>query len=193
MLVSAEPAAALARKPADKLADKGGKEAKGAGDAKSSGAGGTLTDAGSTSCCGGSPRRTSWTRSRAENRAAVRVPASGGPASGAPVTAAPVAGFVDVRDDRTLQLSCVGAMALPYTVIHFADPTKIPLEIVLAAAESAEGKLVTVVGDLEEAAIVFDVLERGSDGILFTPRSADDVFALARLLRRRPRSLSCPR
>lgn len=94
----------------------------------------------------------------------------------------PAAGFVDVRDDRTLQLSCAGAMALPYTVIHFADPTKIPLEIVLAAAESAEGKLVTVVGDLEEAAIVFDVLERGSDGILFTPRSADDVFALARLL-----------
>ncbi|GHH89136.1 3-dehydroquinate synthase II family protein [Streptomyces capitiformicae] len=94
----------------------------------------------------------------------------------------PAAGFVDVRDDRTLQLSCAGAMALPYTVIHFADPTKIPLEIVLAAAESAEGKLVTVVSDLEEASIVFDVLERGSDGILFTPRSADDVFALARLL-----------
>ncbi|MFF5359042.1 3-dehydroquinate synthase II family protein [Streptomyces scabiei] len=102
--------------------------------------------------------------------------------TGTPVPRTPVAGFVDVRDDRTLQLSCVGAMALPYTVIHFADPTKIPLEIVLAAAESAEGKLVTVVGDLEEAAIVFDVLERGSDGILFTPRSADDVFALARLL-----------
>ncbi|MFE7761553.1 3-dehydroquinate synthase II family protein [Streptomyces sp. NPDC057438] len=102
--------------------------------------------------------------------------------TGTTVSGTPVAGFVDVRDDRTLQLSCVGAMALPYTVIHFADPTKIPLEIVLAAAESAEGKLVTVVGDLEEAAIVFDVLERGSDGILFTPRSADDVFALARLL-----------
>lgn len=93
-----------------------------------------------------------------------------------------VSGFIDVRDDRTLQLSCAGAMVLPYTVIHFADPTKIPLEIVLAAAESAEGKLVTVVDGLEEAAIVFDVLERGSDGILFTPRSADEVFALARLL-----------
>ncbi|MBV7696194.1 3-dehydroquinate synthase II family protein [Streptomyces sp. TRM70350] len=109
----------------------------------------------------------------ADNRAA-------GP--GTPGTGTPVAGFVDVRDDRTLQLSCAGAMALPYTVIHFADPTKIPLEIVLAAAESAEGKLVTVVDGLEEAAIVFDVLERGSDGILFTPRSADEVFALARLL-----------
>ncbi|MGO4431568.1 3-dehydroquinate synthase II, partial [Streptomyces sp. MCAF7] len=79
----------------------------------------------------------------------------------------PTAGFIDVRDDRTLRLSCAGAMALPYTVIHFADPTKIPLEIVLAAAESAEGKLLTTVADLEEAAIVFDVLERGSDGILY--------------------------
>ncbi|MGW3572041.1 3-dehydroquinate synthase II family protein [Streptomyces sp. NPDC000941] len=94
----------------------------------------------------------------------------------------PTAGFIDVRDDRTLRLSCAGAMALPYTVIHFADPTKIPLEIVLAAAESAEGKLLTTVADLEEAAIVFDVLERGSDGILYPPRTADEVFALARLL-----------
>jgi 3-amino-4-hydroxybenzoic acid synthase len=94
----------------------------------------------------------------------------------------PTAGFIDVRDDRTLRLSCAGAMALPYTVIHFADPTKIPLEIVLAAAESADGKLLTTVADLEEAAIVFDVLERGSDGIVYTPRTADEVFALARLL-----------
>ncbi|MFF5011010.1 3-dehydroquinate synthase II family protein [Streptomyces phaeochromogenes] len=109
----------------------------------------------------------------AENRAAGGSGGAGG---------TPAAGFIDVRDDRTLTLSCAGAMALPYTVIHFADPTKIPLEIVLAAAESAEGKLVTVVDGLEEAAIVFDVLERGSDGILFTPRSADEVFALARLL-----------
>jgi 3-amino-4-hydroxybenzoic acid synthase len=109
----------------------------------------------------------------ADHRAGTRAGNAGG---------TPVSGFIDVRDDRTLQLSCAGAMVLPYTVIHFADPTKIPLEIVLAAAESAEGKLVTVVDGLEEAAIVFDVLERGSDGILFTPRSADEVFALARLL-----------
>ncbi|WP_371661075.1 3-dehydroquinate synthase II family protein [Streptomyces sp. NBC_00280] len=109
----------------------------------------------------------------ADHRAGTRTGSAGG---------TPVSGFIDVRDDRTLQLSCAGAMVLPYTVIHFADPTKIPLEIVLAAAESAEGKLVTVVDGLEEAAIVFDVLERGSDGILFTPRSADEVFALARLL-----------
>ncbi|MDX2757818.1 3-dehydroquinate synthase II family protein [Streptomyces europaeiscabiei] len=179
VLVSGEPASAVARKAGEKAADKGGKEAKGTGDAKPAapGAGEAPAGAGIDVLLRKFTTQDELDALAAENRAATRAPATG-----TPVTGMPVAGFVDVRDDRTLQLSCVGAMALPYTVIHFADPTKIPLEIVLAAAESAEGKLVTVVGDLEEAAIVFDVLERGSDGILFTPRSADDVFALARLL-----------
>jgi 3-amino-4-hydroxybenzoic acid synthase len=90
--------------------------------------------------------------------------------------------WVDVVDEPTLQLACAAAVALPYTVVRFADPTKIPLEIVLAAADRSAGKLVTVCADLEEAAIVLDVLERGSDGVLLAPSSADEVFALARLL-----------
>ncbi|WP_033289772.1 3-dehydroquinate synthase II family protein [Amycolatopsis jejuensis] len=92
------------------------------------------------------------------------------------------AGWVDVRDDRTLQLACAAAVALPYTVVRFADPTKIPLEIVLAAADRAPGSLVTVCADLEEAGIVLDVLERGSEGVLLAPANAAEVFALARLL-----------
>ncbi|QYX80923.1 3-dehydroquinate synthase II family protein [Streptomyces akebiae] len=165
VLAGGAPAAA----PAKRSADKGDKEARGAAEGKADARaeGKAPAGAGPDLLLRGFTAQDELEALAAENRAA---------------TGTPVAGFVDVRDDRTLQLSCVGAMALPYTVIHFADPTKIPLEIVLAAAESAEGKLVTVVGDLEEAAIVFDVLERGSDGILFTPRGADDVFALARLL-----------
>ncbi|MEI5523321.1 3-dehydroquinate synthase II family protein [Streptomyces brasiliscabiei] len=168
VLAGGAPAAAPPKKSAEK-ADKGDKEAR-AADAKPEGR--TPAGTGFDLLLRRFTTQDELDALAAENRVT----------TGAPAPRTPVAGFVDVRDDRTLQLSCVGAMALPYTVIHFADPTKIPLEIVLAAAESAEGKLVTVVGDLEEAAIVFDVLERGSDGILFTPRSADDVFALARLL-----------
>ncbi|MDT3396391.1 3-dehydroquinate synthase II [Streptomyces sp. B1866] len=91
-------------------------------------------------------------------------------------------GWVDVHDDRTLRLACAAAVTLPYTVVRFADPTKIPLEIVLAAADRSPGKLVTACADLAEAAVVLDVLERGSDGILFAPADASEVFALARLL-----------
>lgn len=90
--------------------------------------------------------------------------------------------LVRVVDDRTLRLACDAAVALPYTVVDFADPTKIPLEIVLAAADRAPGKLVTVCADLEEAGIVVDVLERGSEGILLAPKDAGEVFALIRLL-----------
>jgi len=92
------------------------------------------------------------------------------------------AAWVHVRDDRTLQLACAAAVGLPYTIVEFADPTKIPLEIVLAAADKAPGQLITVCADLEEASIVVDVLERGSEGVLLAPRTADDVFALTRML-----------
>ncbi|MGW4212723.1 3-dehydroquinate synthase II family protein [Lentzea sp. NPDC004789] len=92
------------------------------------------------------------------------------------------AAFVQVSDDRTLKLACAAAQRLGHTVVAFTDPTKIPLEIVIAAADGAPGKLVTVVADLVEAAIVLEVLEHGSDGVLMAPRDASDVFKLARLL-----------
>ena len=175
------PVPATAKKPGEKPGDKpGDRPGDRPGDSKVKGADGTK-DANSPTGKGSSPVGTGidlhirkfGTQEELDALAAVHRTGDGG---------APVAGSIDVRDDRTLQLSCAGAMVLPYTVIRFTDPTKIPLEIVLAAAESADGKLVTVVDGLEEAAIVFDVLERGSDGILFTPRGADEVFALARLL-----------
>ncbi|WP_033328124.1 3-dehydroquinate synthase II family protein [Streptomyces yerevanensis] len=175
VLAPASPATAAAKKPGDKEVQgtggtkdaKGAKEAKSAVDATSSAAATSPAGAGIDVLLRRFSTQDELDALAADNRAA------GG---------TPVVGLIDVRDDRTLQLSCAGAVALPYTVIHFADPTKIPLEIVLAAADSADGKLVTVVDDLEEAGIVFDVLERGSDGILYAPRSADEVFALARLL-----------
>ncbi|WP_439662902.1 3-dehydroquinate synthase II family protein [Lentzea sp. HUAS TT2] len=90
--------------------------------------------------------------------------------------------FVTVSDDRTLKLACAAAERLDHTVVAFTDPTKIPLEIVIAAADGAPGKLVTVVTDLVEAAIVLECLEHGSDGVLMAPADATDVFKLARLL-----------
>ncbi|MET1075920.1 MAG: 3-dehydroquinate synthase II [Umezawaea sp.] len=92
------------------------------------------------------------------------------------------AAFVQVRDDRTLSLACLAAVELPHTVVAFTDPTKIPLEIVIAAADRAEGELICVCADLEEVGIVLDVLEHGSDGVMLAPRTADDVFGVQRLM-----------
>ncbi|MEU8622491.1 3-dehydroquinate synthase II [Streptomyces sp. NPDC048623] len=93
-----------------------------------------------------------------------------------------VGAFVDVVDDPTLRLACAAAIALPNTLVKFRDPTKIPLEIVIAAADKAPGRLICEAGDLEEAGIIVDVLEKGSDGLLYGPKDANEVFGLVGLL-----------
>lgn len=107
-------------------------------------------------------------------------PADGGPDLGA---------YVTVDDHTSLELACFYASRVGWTVIDFTDPTKIPLEIVLAAADKAQGRTVTVVHDLEEARIVLGVLERGSDGVLLAPRGVGDATELAGLTRETTPSL----
>jgi 3-amino-4-hydroxybenzoic acid synthase len=86
--------------------------------------------------------------------------------------------FVEVVDAGTLELACRSAQTQPWTVILFRDPTKIPLEIVLAAAAGAKGGIVTVAADPAEAAIIFGVLEHGSDGVLMAPTALGQVATL---------------
>ncbi|RPA02604.1 3-dehydroquinate synthase II family protein [Gordonia sp. OPL2] len=90
---------------------------------------------------------------------------------------------VVVSDADTLRHACETVRRAPWTVLTFTDPTKIPLEIVIAAAENSGGRTVTVVNDIEDAEIVKLVLEHGSDGLLLSPRSADDVATLAEVIR----------
>jgi 3-amino-4-hydroxybenzoic acid synthase len=93
-----------------------------------------------------------------------------------------VVAAVHVVDDPTLTLACHAATALPYTVVEFQDPTKIPLEITIAAADTATGLLICAANSVEDAGIIVDVLEKGSDGIVMPARTADDVFGLVRIL-----------
>lgn len=100
------------------------------------------------------------------------------------------AALVNVIDDATLTLACEAAIALPYTVVQFRDTTKIPLEIVIAAADSSPGQLICRADSLEEAQVIVDVLEKGSEGVLMAPRDANDVFALVEMLRTKTPQLS---
>lgn len=92
-----------------------------------------------------------------------------------------VVDVVDVVDAASLRTACEYAAVKPWTILTFSDPTKIPLEIVIAAADNASGHTVTIVHTLDEAAVVFGCLERGSDGILMRPTSIEDISALAEL------------
>lgn len=88
--------------------------------------------------------------------------------------------YVDVADAATLDEACAAATTEDLTVIRFRDPTKIPLEIVLAAAAGAPGAIIPMAEDLEEAEIIYGVLEHGSDGVLLRARGVGDAAALQR-------------
>ncbi|GIF47589.1 3-dehydroquinate synthase II [Asanoa ferruginea] len=77
--------------------------------------------------------------------------------------------FVEIVDAESLEEACHAARHEKWSVLYFRDPTKIPLEIVLAAAAGADGSIITEVADVEEAQIVFGVLEHGSDGVMLAP------------------------
>lgn len=86
--------------------------------------------------------------------------------------------FVEITDAATLDLACQSARQDAWSVLLFRDPTKIPLEIVLAAADSAACQIITAVADPEEAEIVFGVLERGSEGVMMPARNVGDATTL---------------
>jgi len=89
--------------------------------------------------------------------------------------------LVDVKDMDSLEEACAAVRAGMLTVIRFKDPTKIPLEIVIAAGSRRGAKIMTFVSDLAEAKVVMSVLESGPDGVIMAPQSAAEVEALGRL------------
>jgi 3-amino-4-hydroxybenzoic acid synthase len=89
--------------------------------------------------------------------------------------------LIDVDSKQRLDEACAAVRAGMLTVIRFKDPTRIPLEIVIAAGTRRGAKIMTFVSDLDEAKVVASVLESGPDGVIMTPRSTDDVEALGRL------------
>jgi 3-amino-4-hydroxybenzoic acid synthase len=85
---------------------------------------------------------------------------------------------VEIVDAETLEDACQSARTEQWSLLLFRDPTKIPLEIVIAASAAAKGSLITVAADVEEAEIIFGVLEHGSDGVMMAPKKVGDATAL---------------
>ncbi|WP_318217264.1 3-dehydroquinate synthase II [Streptomyces sp. SCL15-6] len=86
--------------------------------------------------------------------------------------------YVEIKDADSLEDACRAARLDKWSLLYFRDPTKIPLEIVLAAAAGAKGSTITQVADVEEAEIVFGVLEHGSDGVMLAPRVPGEATEL---------------
>jgi 3-amino-4-hydroxybenzoic acid synthase len=86
--------------------------------------------------------------------------------------------YVEVTDAGTLDAACRSVRADPCTVLRFADPTNIPLEIVLAAAADAHGLIITTVERAEDAPVHLGVLEHGPDGLMLAPDAPGEAGRL---------------
>lgn len=86
--------------------------------------------------------------------------------------------YVEIVDADTLEDACLAARLEPWSILDFRDPTKIPLEIVIAAATGAPGSIITTASNTEEAEIVYGVLELGSDGVLMRADTVGNATAL---------------
>jgi 3-amino-4-hydroxybenzoic acid synthase len=91
----------------------------------------------------------------------------------------------EVADPAGLAAACEGVRRDPVTLLHFADPTNIPMEIVLAAADGAPGSIITAVGRVEDAEVHLSVLERGPDGVLLAPSAPGEPTRLSEVVRYR--------
>ncbi|MFE9555128.1 3-dehydroquinate synthase II family protein [Streptomyces sp. NPDC006703] len=91
--------------------------------------------------------------------------------------------FVTVTGEESLAVACSVASTAAWTVVEFLqDPSKIPLEILLGATDKAEGKLITVVTDLEDAEITLTVLERGPEGVMLKPTAVGEATTLTEIV-----------
>jgi 3-amino-4-hydroxybenzoic acid synthase len=98
-------------------------------------------------------------------------------------------GRYDVSDADSLEAALAGVRRDDVSVVRFLDPTLIPMEIVLAAADGAPGTVITALDRVEDAEVHLSVLERGPDGLLLSPSAPGEATRLAEVVRYQPPDL----
>lgn len=92
--------------------------------------------------------------------------------------------FMRVVDRFTLDLAWQRGIHYNYLIIDFKDPTNIPLELVIAQMKEhlSSTVLLKVVSSIEDAKISFEVLERGSDGIILSSDSLEPLDYMEQII-----------
>lgn len=93
-----------------------------------------------------------------------------------------IARWVTLRDANDEAAASSLAGRIEHVVISATDWKIIPLENLIADLQPTPTRLLAEVRDAQEAAVMLNTLEVGTDGVLLSPGEADDVRDLARLL-----------
>lgn len=94
----------------------------------------------------------------------------------------PFGSFIEVNDAEDLAAACASARRDDCTVVRFRHPSNIPLEIMLAAADRADGAIITVADRVDDALVHFSVLEHGPTGVMLRPEKPGEAGRLKDLV-----------
>jgi 3-amino-4-hydroxybenzoic acid synthase len=93
-----------------------------------------------------------------------------------------------VDDGASLHRSIQLGRRHAFLMIHFRDPTNIPLELVIASLQPTGTTLIkelTNAEDVDDAVVTFGVMEMGADGVMFSPLKHELMEAFSRRLNER--------
>ncbi|CAM3063891.1 3-dehydroquinate synthase II [Sporolactobacillus spathodeae] len=96
----------------------------------------------------------------------------------------PLGIYCRVTDRASLDDACRFLSRSPLLIVDFKDETKIPLEQVLAEAQHQEKdvQVITKVADGVDSEVVFGVLEKGSNGVLFSSSSIEEIIKVGQAI-----------
>jgi len=88
--------------------------------------------------------------------------------------------FVEGRE--SLEQSWQDALKYDYLLVDFDLPTNIPLELIIARLQDSNTVLLKQVNTFTEMEVVFGVLEKGSDGVLFANTDFNEIMKVSEYL-----------
>lgn len=87
---------------------------------------------------------------------------------------------VTVDDGPSLAAARERIGTVDHLLVRFTDPTNIPLELLLAAAQDTRTRIVKQVAGAEDAVVTSGVLESGPAGLLFAVSDVEEAAGVAR-------------
>ncbi|HWI54538.1 MAG TPA: 3-dehydroquinate synthase II [Desulfobacteria bacterium] len=90
--------------------------------------------------------------------------------------------FISVEGRDALEQSWQDALKYDHLVVDFDLPTNIPLELIIARLQDSSTVLLKQVNTFTEMDVVFGVLEKGSDGVLFASTDINEIIKVSEYL-----------
>ncbi len=90
--------------------------------------------------------------------------------------------FISVEGREAMEQSWQDAIKYNYLLVDFDLPTNIPLELIIARLQDSDTALLKKVTTFTQMEVVFGVLEKGSDGVLFAGTDFHEIMKVSEYL-----------